>query len=477
MLVGPTLLMTTRVIIGFSLVVSCILHTTSEANYDRTERRLSYRSVLYVWAGQDPSVPNAADFVAVIDFNERSPTYGSILRVVPLVSNPSTGVGQANNEPHHSSTSWSGRYYITGGLLSFLSKQKEIFVWKIPLNPLLGPQFVCGVDAPGSACVDEFQPYGPNSFLVSMMCDESAGSPGDMVIVNAVTCTAKSFLRNRGELQNFNPHGYGRLANGSVLTADYIVPITLTEPDASKIVFQSTVRHFYPDGSLQRTYNFQIPPGHITGLGEGIGFMELKAIPNDFLGRAYACGTNTNYIYLVTPGIPEPVPVLDASVVNGHNVRPSAGIVSMFPSGKHALMTFQMRFIMLMDISMPESPKILYTFDFCTDSSIAGMPIRVPGSNATTTFPEFCAANSNIVGTHVIIHPPGEKRFVVLNYFLKFGLAQFAGTRSVHAFILNPNLSDFSYDHRFNPNYSGSDSRTTFFSLQAYPHHAQYYRV
>lgn len=437
---------------------------------------IAYRSVLYVWAGQDPSVPNAADFVAVVDFNEISPTYGSIIRVVPLVSNPSTGIGQANNEPHHSSTSSSGRYYITGGLLSFLSKQKEIFVWKIPLNPVLGPQFVCGVDAPGSACTDEFQPYGRNSFLVSMMCDEKANTPGDMVIVNAVTCKARTFLRDRGALQNFNPHGYGRLINGSVLTADYIVPITLTETEPSKIVFQSTVRHFFPDGSLRRTYNFQIPPGHVTGLGSGIGFMELKAIPHDLLGRAYACGTNTNYIYLVTPGIPEPIPVLDASVVNGHQVRPSAGIVSMFPSGKHALMTFQMRYVMLLDILIPESPKILYVFDFCTDSSISSMPILVPGTSTPTTFPEFCAANNNIAGTHVIIHPPGESRFIVLNYFLKFGLAQFAGTRSVHAFKLNPALTDFSYDHRFNPNLSAGDA-TTFSSLQAYPHHAQYYRV
>lgn len=445
---------------------------------------LSHRSVLYVWAGQDPAVPNAADFVAVIDFTEISPTYGSILRVVPLVSNPSTGIGQAKNEPHHSSISTNRRYYITGGLLSFLSKQKEIFVWKIPPNPIYGPRFVCAIDAPGSACTDEFQPIGNSLFLVSMMCDENANSPGDMVIVNADTCTAKSFLKDRSALRNFNPHGYGRLLNGSIFTADYIVPITLTETDPAKIVFQSTARHFFPDGSLQRTFDFAIPveSGKTTGLGSGIGFMELKAIPHDKLGRAYACGTNTNLIYLITPGIPEPLPVFDASVVNGNNKSPSAGIVSMFPTGKHALMTFQMRFVLLFDIRIPETPKLLHTFDFCKDNSVASLPIRVPGTTTTTTFSEFCAANNNIVGTHVIIHPPGERRFVVLNYFLKFGLAQFSGTRSVHAFKLNRDLSGFEYDHRFNPNFAGTDSAKlipslqTFYSLQAYPHHAQYLR-
>ncbi|KAJ6644028.1 Selenium-binding protein 2, partial [Pseudolycoriella hygida] len=87
---------------------------------------ISFRSVLYVWTGQDPSVRDASDFVAVVDFNERSPTYGSIIRRVPLVSDPSNGIGQAKNEPHHSSISLNRRYYVTGGLLSFLSKQKEI---------------------------------------------------------------------------------------------------------------------------------------------------------------------------------------------------------------------------------------------------------------------------------------------------------------------------------------------------------------
>lgn len=442
---------------------------------------LSLPSVLYVWAGQDPTVTDAADFVAVIDFSEWSPTYGSILHVVPLVSNLSNGVGQANNEPHHSSISLDGRYYITGGLLSFLSQQKEIFVWEIPLNPLDGPRFVCGIDAPGSACTDEFQPIGDSSFLVSMMCNENADSPGDLVLIDANTCTARSFLQNREALQNFNPHGYGRLSNSSIFAADYIVPITLTETDPSKIVFQSTVRHFFPDGTLQRTFNFPLDTERGTGLGSGIEFMELKAIPNDALGRAYACGTNTNLIYLITPGIPEPLAVFDASVVNGYNLRPSAGIISIFPTGKHALMTFQMRFVMLFDITTP--PILIHTFDFCTDNSVSNMPISVSGTTATTTFPQFCAANDNVVGTHVIIHPPGENRFVVLNYFLKFGLAQFSGTRSVHAFKLNPDLSNFEYDHRFNPNYDGEKSSKllhpfqTFNSIQAYPHHAQYLKL
>lgn len=442
----------------------------------------AYPSVLYVWAGQDTSVKNASDFVAVVDFNENSLTYGSILRVVPLVSDPSKKIGQAKNEPHHSSISSDGKYYITGGLLSFLSQQKEIFVWKIPRNPKQGPTFKCGIDAPG-ACTDEFHPIGNSKFLLSMMCSESGGSPGNMVIVDAETCKATSFLKNQAALQDFNPHGYGRLFNGSILVADYVLPITLTSTNPSQIVFRNTCRHFYPDGTLQRTINFHFPTeeGQTTGLGNGIGFMELKTIPFDRQSRGFACGTNTNTLYLFGPGMPKPLPVYDVSEVNGYVKRPSAGIVSIFPNGKRMLMTFQMRFVILVDITEPERPTFLHTFDFCKDTSIANMPIRVPGTNTTTTFPKFCAANDNVVGTHVVIHPDGESRFVVLNYFLKFGLAQFSGTRSVHAFKLNRDLTSFAYDHRFNPNFECDrmpyDHRMTLGSLQAYPHHAQYLKV
>lgn len=439
--------------------------------------------MLYVWSGQDTTnLTNASDFVAVVDFNEKSLTYGSILRIVRLVSDPLKKIGQTKNEPHHSSISSNGKYYITGGLLSFLSGQKEIFVWKIPQNPANGPIFKCGIDAPG-ACTDEFHPIGGSKFLVTMMCSDDGGSPGDIAIIDADACTAKSMLRSRSTLKDFNPHGFDRLNNGSIFVADYVLPITLTGKSPSNIVFRNTCRHFFPDGTLKRTFDIEFPtdPRKKTGLGNGIGFMELKVIPNDKQARGFACGTNTNNLYLFGPGMPKPLAVYDVSEVNGYIKRPSAGIVSIFPDGKRMLMTFQMRFVILVDITQPERPLFLRTFDFCTDKSISKMPIRVPGSNEQTTFPQYCAANGNNAGTHVIIHPDGEDRFIVMNYFLKFGLAKFEGTRSVHAFKLNKYLTDFKYDERFNPNFEfGSisyDQRETFHSLKAYPHHAQYFKV
>ncbi|CAF1125634.1 unnamed protein product [Adineta steineri] len=420
----------------------------------------SYPAVLYIWSGQDTSVTNAADFVAVIDFNEKSATYGHIRKTVSLISDPEKGIGQINNEAHHSGISSNKKYYITGD----------------------GPKFICGIDAPG-ACPDEFLPIGNSQFLVTMMCNESAGSLGNVAVIDADTCIARSLLRNSSDIQDFNPHAFGRLDNGSIFTADYILPVTLTNTDALTIVFRNTVRHFFTDGSLQDTFQVRFPtePGSTTGLGHGIGFMELKTILNDPLGRALACGTNTNIVYLFGAGIPEPVPVLDASQVNDYIKRPSAGLVSIFPDGSRMLMPFQMRFVLLVDIVDPLHPKFLRTFDFCTDESVRDMPILYPGTNQTTTFSKFCLNNSNVVGSHGIMFPNGENRFVVLNYFLKFGLTQFSGTRTVHAFKLNKDLTNFTYDHRFNPNFQfdtlSKKKYSTFHSLNAYPHHAQYLKL
>jgi hypothetical protein len=104
--------------------------------------------------------------------------------------------------PHHSGISSDGQFYITGGLLSFLSHNKEVFVWRIPDDPRKGPQFSYALDVPG-ACTDEFLPIGDAKFLVSMMCNETAVSTGDMVLIDAKTRSAKSMLKDGSSLIDF----------------------------------------------------------------------------------------------------------------------------------------------------------------------------------------------------------------------------------------------------------------------------------
>ncbi|CAF3651630.1 unnamed protein product [Rotaria sp. Silwood1] len=225
-------------------------------------------SVLYVWSGQDNSVSNASDFVAVIDFDETSPTYGHILKTVSLVSDVAHGIAEKGNEPHHSAVSANGRYFISGGLLSYLSGNKEVFVWKIPENPSKGPKFLYALDVP-SACPDEFLPIGGSEFLVSMMCNEQGASPGNMVHINAETGMAKSILKNISAFVDFNPHGYGRLPNGSIFVADFLESRSLVGTDPSQIIFRNTARHILSDGTLERTFRFQFPT--TLGSSSGIG--------------------------------------------------------------------------------------------------------------------------------------------------------------------------------------------------------------
>lgn len=436
---------------------------------------LAYPSVLYVWSGQDPTISDAADFVAVVDFSEKSPTYGKILKTVPLVSDASISLGQSKNEPHHSSISLDGKYYITGGLLSFLEKQKEVFIWRVSTNVKDGPEFVRAIDVP-AACPDEFLPIGGSKFLLSMMCNDSAVSPGTINLIDAETGSGTTYVKDATTLSAFNPHGFSRLTDGSIFTADYIDPSTLAGTDPSKIQFRNTVRHFSVDGNLLRSFQFEFPTKSdaTSGVGQGVGLMDVRVIPKDPLNRAYSCGTNTNLLYLLGPDMNEPLAVFDISQVNNHIKRLSAGLVWISPDGKRMIMTFQMRFVILFNIEQPEYPFILQTFDFCTDSILDTQPISDPSTNEITTFRQFCVQNSNMTGSHAIIRPDGEKRFVVVNYFLKFGLAQFAGTRTIHAFQLNHDITKFTYDTRFNPNSQGD---LTFYSRRSYPHHVQYIKT
>src|SRR4051794_24456000 len=55
-------------------------------------------TTLYVWASDQAHV--APDFLAVIDFDRKSPDYGRVLRTVPLPP-----PGNVGNEPHHCHTS------------------------------------------------------------------------------------------------------------------------------------------------------------------------------------------------------------------------------------------------------------------------------------------------------------------------------------------------------------------------------------
>src|SRR6516165_9285186 len=85
------------------------------------ERREKY---LFVWAG-DQARTNP-DFLAVINFDQESNRYGSVISTVPLPGPEASG-----NEPHHVSLSADGKVLGAGGLLSALKGQNEVFFFDV----------------------------------------------------------------------------------------------------------------------------------------------------------------------------------------------------------------------------------------------------------------------------------------------------------------------------------------------------------
>src|SRR5438045_6941805 len=80
--------------------------------------------VLYVWAQDQAHV--APDFLAVINFDEDSNQYGSVIKTLPLPP-----PGNVGNEPHHCHLNLTKTVMGCGGLLSILKGQNGIFFFDI----------------------------------------------------------------------------------------------------------------------------------------------------------------------------------------------------------------------------------------------------------------------------------------------------------------------------------------------------------
>src|SRR5713226_8030774 len=97
---------------------------------------------LFVWAGDQAR--KSPDFLAVVNFDEKSTDYGKVITTVPL-----TGPGATWNEPHHVGLSRDGRVLACGGLLSVLKGQKEVFFFDV--SNAGAPKFISSADPPQSA--------------------------------------------------------------------------------------------------------------------------------------------------------------------------------------------------------------------------------------------------------------------------------------------------------------------------------------
>src|SRR5262249_39832995 len=123
---------------------------------------------LFVWAGDQAR--KQPDFLAVINFDEKSENYGKVITTIPLPE-----PGSAGNEPHHVGLSSDGKTLACGGLLSVLRGQREIFFFDV--SDPRAPRFINSSDPPLSAITDEFYPLPDGGFLVTMMGGAQGHAP------------------------------------------------------------------------------------------------------------------------------------------------------------------------------------------------------------------------------------------------------------------------------------------------------------
>ena len=173
--------------------------------------RAKGEDTLLVWASDKAHV--APDFIAVIDFERDSPTYGKVLRTVPL-----SGASAVGNEPHHVGLSRDGRTMALGGLLSVLRGQDQVFFFDV--SDRRNPTFIRS-DNPPASITDEFAPLSNGGFLVTFMGGADGAQPGRVVEYDANTAFVQAWPldASAGRIQSARhldrrgaqPHGHQRL--------------------------------------------------------------------------------------------------------------------------------------------------------------------------------------------------------------------------------------------------------------------------
>src|SRR5499426_4446738 len=236
---------------------------------------------LFVWAGDQTR--RQPDFLAVINFDEKSNDYGKVITTVPLPE-----PGASGNEPHHVGLSRDGKVLACGGLLSVLRGQREIFFFDVS-NPR-SPRLITSADPPLSAITDEFYPLPDGGFLVTMMGGAQGHAPGRVAEFNQrMELVAEHPVAP--PLDGFNPHGISvRAESNLMVTSDFICPSTTLHSVPGALDLRGSIRVWlFKQRKLLRTISI---PG-------AAGTIDVKLIPGDVERRAYTAGMGDDHLYLV----------------------------------------------------------------------------------------------------------------------------------------------------------------------------------
>jgi selenium-binding protein 1 len=412
-----------RVSIGtLGVLVLALAGTLYAMNADRDEAKAA--RTLYVWTGDQARV--APDFLAVVDFDEDSPRYGTIIRTVPV-----PGAGSSGNEPHHCNLSADKNILACGGLLSLLWGQDSIFFFDV--SQARHPRFLFSTSGTLSNITDDFLPLKDGGFLVTQMGSHSGGVPGRVAEFDEDLRLIGEWPTNPPE-HDFNPHGISaRPELNLMVTSDFMMPDSSLNIVPGDPVLRGIIRVWdFRKRSIVRT--IVIP--------SAIGTMDVKLIPRDPRGRAFTAGMFDGLVYLVDTRKGTAQVVFDCENIVPHVEVPVPGgmtqLLAMPRSGDRLIFaSFQAGQVGMLDVSDPEHP---------VQSGIVNLGIDA--------------------GPHMIALTDDDKRLVVSDYFLNedgFGKIHFEGDH--HVRVIKVFKKRLVLDTRFD-----IDFNTAFATGPARPH-------
>ena len=373
-------------------------------------RRPAREDTLIVWASDQAHVE--PDFLAVVDFEPSSRTYGKVLDTVPL-----TGPHAVGNEPHHVGLSRDGRTLALGGLLSILRQQDQVYFFDV--SSPRRPTFLRSDNPPGASITDEFAPLANGGFLVTFMGGAGGAAPGRVVEYDAKTNFVQSWPAAPPD-EGFNPHGISiDEAHNLMLTSDFICPLrTLHVHGGSVAQVRGSVRVW---DLAQREITKTIAVGDPA---HPAGTMEVQLIPGDRRLRALTAGMIDGKLYLVDPQDGAATVVFDFNVLATGTVPSMPQLLRVNRAGTRLFVTLNgAGKVAMLDIENPRRPRLLSVVDLGPDA-----------------------------GPHYLRLTNDERRLVVSDYFLvedlaPGGIVNVEGDHKIH--VIDVHGDRLALDRRF----------------------------
>lgn len=408
-------------LIGAVMLFSAIDAAAESSMAHEDAAKAAAQDTLIVWAGDKAHVK--PDFLAVVDFDEKSSSYGKVLQTVPLPA--LLGAGAIGNEPHHLGVSADGKTLALGGLLSVLRGQDQVFFYDVsePRNP----QFIRSDNPPGASITDEFDSLKNGGFLGTFMGSPDGANPGRLVEYDANQHFVQAWPLNP-PTDGFDPHGLAiDQAHNLILTSDYICPLhSLNIPGGGAVLLRGSIRVWnFKKRSITRKIVVGDP-------NNPPGTMDVKLIPHDPHLRGFTAGMLDNKLYLINPKAGAATPVYDFSAFAVPNASIWPQLIWITRNGDRMFVTLNYAGkagkIVQLNIANPRRPKLLDVVDL--------------------------GANS---GPHYLTMTKDEKRLVVSDYFLvedlaPGGVVQADGDHKVHVIDVTRNhmTLDPHFDLDFN---------------------------